>query len=202
MYARSYSIIMTTTTLNIFLSNYSLLLLSIFCTVQVQAFQLQPPHSLTRKIASVQLESSVNPDIYYWDSAANIDMKHARECADNIGECTVAEMQDMQEALKVERIQHGALGLILDVEEELVHRQLENDLDNQLALLNNAINMNSLGAEEIYSVAVASPDNHHHDQSLKGEELFLIPNVLSETVVYGIALLIIATSAYFAPSSL
>ena len=108
-------------------------------------------------------------------------------------------------ALKTERIQHDALGLMFDPEEELDHRLLEQDLSAQLALLKDE--MNSISSDGPYSIQGASEianENTNTNQSLnkhrkknfveQGEELFLIPNGLSEAVAFGTALLIIAAA--------
>ena len=114
----------------------------------------------------------------------------------------------------MERIQHGALGLTLDPEEDLDHRILEQDLAAQLSLLKEEMYTTSLDNEEKSDVkpahdnvvaAIANPDYYHHDHTLQdfveqGEELFLLPNGLSDAFAIGAALLIIAATPYLVSS--
>lgn len=107
--------------------------------------------------------------------------------------------------MKTERIQHDALGLRFDPEEELDHRLLEQDLSAQLALLTDE--MNSISSDGPYTIPGANEsanENTNTNQNLnqyrkknfveQGEELFLIPNGLSDAVAFGAALLIIAAT--------
>ncbi len=111
--------------------------------------------------------------------------------------------------MKAERIQHGALGLTLDPEEELDHRLLEQDLAAQLALLKEELSpvpgikekedLMETPAHDNVVAAIANPEYYHKDHTLKdyveqGEELFLIPNGLSDAVAIGAALVILAAS--------
>ena len=117
---------------------------------------------------------------------------------------------DQFKALKTERIQHEALGLTLDPEEELDHRLLEEDLTLQLSLLKDEMSATPLynlqksdikPSETNAVAAIANPNYYHHDHTLRdyveqGEELFLMPNGLSDAFSFGMALLIIALSSY------
>ena len=120
-------------------------------------------------------------------------------------------------ALKTERLQHAALGLILDPPEEVDHRLLEQDLTLQLALLKDEMNttplynvkkqetapMKSPSQDNVQVnpvAAIANPEYYHKDHTLRdyveqGEELFLMPNGLAETFAFGAALLIIGAAS-------
>jgi hypothetical protein len=220
------------------------LLSTLFTLSEIPTGQAFQP-SLARKARqqTVPLKSAVNPDLFNQDPVNKIDMKHAHECAENFGECSIAELEYINQgmctrykcelldrhfkiihifiyyicthaALKVERIQHGALGLTLDPEEDLDHRILEQDLAAQLSLLKEEMYTTSLDNEEKSDVkpahdnvvaAIANPDYYHHDHTLQdfveqGEELFLLPNGLSDAFAIGAALLIIAATPYLVSS--
>ena len=105
------------------------------------------------------------------------------------------------------------MGLQLDPEEELDHRLLEKDLTLQLALLKNEMETTSLDNLEKTKqtenqneknnpvAAIANPEYYHHDHTLKdyveqGEELFLMPNGLSDAIAFGAALLLIGAAPF------
>lgn len=110
--------------------------------------------------------------------------------------------------MKTERIQHGSLGTILDPQEEVDHRLLEEDLTLQIALLKgempttplyNLENSGVMPAPNSAVATIANPDYYHHDHTLRdyveqGEELFLMPNGVAETFAFGASLFIIAMS--------
>ena len=79
---------MTSTTTYIFFSCPLLLV-----QIPVQAF---PPLSFMPKITfQFQLGSTTAPNAFDQESFNRIDLKHAHECADNFGECSVGEMEAM-----------------------------------------------------------------------------------------------------------
>jgi len=170
----------------------------------VQAFQ----PSLSRNIPLRTLLDSGIPHsaCYAYNPVSEMDLEHAHDCADHYGECAIEELEDMKKALKTERIQHGSLGIILDPQEEVDHRLLEEDLTLQIALLKDEMpttplyNMKKPYVKPVHNnaiAAIANPDYYHHDHTLRdyveqGEELFLMPNGLADTFAFGAALFIIA----------
>jgi hypothetical protein len=102
--------------------------------------------------------------------------------------------------------------LPLEPEEELDHRLLEEDLTLQLSLLKDEMSAVPLcknsqktdapqPSHDDAVAAIANPDYYHHDHTLRdyveqGEELFLMPNGLSEAFSFGMALFIIALSSF------
>lgn len=173
-----------------------------------QAFQ----PSLTKTVAlRTTLHSNIPHSAFYdFDPVSKLDLDHAHDCAENFGKCPIKELEEMKLALKTERLQHEALGLTLDPEEELDHRLLEEDLALQLSLLkeemsttplyNNVKKSDTTPSKSNAVAAIANPDYYHHDHTLRdyveqGEELFLMPNGLSDAFSFGMALLIIALSS-------
>mmetsp|Transcript_26943 Transcript_26943/g.39895 ORF Transcript_26943/g.39895 Transcript_26943/m.39895 type:complete len:197 (+) Transcript_26943:81-671(+) len=185
---------------------YSLhLQFALFVMMQIipAAHAFQP--SLTRRVAiRTALESSIPQSAYSeYDPVSQLDLNHVHDCADNFGKCPIVELEDMKKALKTERIQHAALGITLDPEEEVDHRLLEEDLTLQIALLKDEVPYNpkrpvvKKPAHNNAVAAIANPDYYHHDHTLRdyveqGEELFLMPNGLGDVFAFGAALFILA----------
>jgi len=119
-------------------------------------------------------------------------------------------------ALHTERVQHAAVGVMLDPVEELDHRLLEKDLSLQLQLLRDELKtvtpymfeksaVDAATPGGIATVAanpVAEPIHHHHSEHTmkdyieQGEELFLMPNGLADAFAFGMALLILSIAPF------
>mmetsp|Transcript_5545 Transcript_5545/g.10555 ORF Transcript_5545/g.10555 Transcript_5545/m.10555 type:complete len:197 (+) Transcript_5545:277-867(+) len=180
-----------------------------------QAFQ----PSLIKTIAlRTTLQTKVlNSAFYELDPVSKMNLNRAHDCANNYGKCSIKELEEMKKALKTERLQHEALGLPLDPVEELDHRLLEEDLNLQLSLLKDEMMTvpplfhdlrkdNEAPSHDNAVAAIANPNYYHHDHTLRdyieqGEELFLMPNGLSEAFSFGMALFIIALSSYLLQQS-
>lgn len=177
----------------------------------LQAFQPSLAKNLALRTALEQ-NKVLHSAFYELDPVSKMDLDHARDCAKHFGKCTIKELEEMKQALKTERLQHEALGLSLDPEEEVDHRLLEEDLSLQLSLLKDEMTASPLYTDlqketspqpshDNVVAAIANPDYYHHDHTLRdyveqGEELFLMPNGLSDAFSFGMALLIIALSSF------
>jgi len=160
----------------------------------IQAFQ----PSLTSKInfRTAPLKSSSIPHSAY----SEMDLEHAHDCADHFGKCPIGELEDMKKALKTERIQYGSLGIVLDPQEEIDHRILEEDLTLQIAILKDEIpptplyNLKKPDVKPAHKNGVAAIANDHtlRDYVEQGGELFLMPNGVGDVFAFGVAFFIIA----------
>ena len=169
----------------------------IMCVGMATAFQ---PSSFLRISKSVTaLQSSAFFDL---DPVSKLNLDKVHYCADHFGKCSIEEMEDMKKALHTERVQHSAVGLPLDPVEELDHRLLEEDLSIQLALLKDE--MGTLPPPDAFSIprtpsieAVKSTSidtvkkNPVTDFFNQGKDLYFIPFGVTETIMYGIALMIL-----------
>ncbi len=58
----------------------------------VHAFQ----PTITGRRSILLMSTASSKDLTNQDPMRNIDLKHAHECADNFGECSISEMESME----------------------------------------------------------------------------------------------------------
>lgn len=128
-------------------------------------------------------------------------IKRAEICADNFGECSVEEMEELRAKLHTERLtnfldESSGLSSALDPDQEVGHILLEEDLSLQLSLLR----------DEIGSVVDLTPNSIPGDDPLHLEDetvsstvsdssMFALGNGLPEALAICVAVLLIT----FAP---
>jgi hypothetical protein len=110
---------------------------------------------------------------------SDIDLEHAKDCADHFGKCSVRGIEEMRKKLHSERVASyltGETGLNspLGPEAELGRRLLEEDLSLQLSLLQDELPNSKLVEDDFRQyvphvtsgtpdpVAVKQPDENHH----------------------------------------
>jgi hypothetical protein len=103
------------------------------CTI-TEAFHLSPSIIGTKKHTARHVSKEI--DVDYYNPSRGIDMEHAHDCANHFGKCSIEELENLRSALHTERLQHQMTNFQSpNLDEEIDHRLLEEDLDFQLALL-------------------------------------------------------------------
>mmetsp|Transcript_10121 Transcript_10121/g.11827 ORF Transcript_10121/g.11827 Transcript_10121/m.11827 type:complete len:186 (-) Transcript_10121:298-855(-) len=177
--------------MHFFQFQFSLFLIHI---ATVQGFQPSLASKIDFRIAPLDSSSIPHSSYYEHDPVSEMDLEHAHDCADHFGKCPIGELEDMKKALKTERIQIESLGIVLDPQEEVDHRLLEEDLTLQIAILKDEIpptplyNLKKPDVKPARNNAVAAVADYVE----QGEELFLMPNGIGDTFAFGASLFIIA----------
>lgn len=159
----------------------------------------QPVKISKLRIPTIRLSLSAFSDL---DPAMKLNFDKVHYCAENVGMCSIEEMEEMEKALHTERIQHSAVGIPLDPLEELDHRILEKELRDQIHLLKN--HMGSFTSGDYPAIITQSRSTGDINQgsigtSMKidrlssffsqGRDLFLIPFDVTEMLMYVVALM-------------
>mmetsp|Transcript_17142 Transcript_17142/g.32138 ORF Transcript_17142/g.32138 Transcript_17142/m.32138 type:complete len:166 (+) Transcript_17142:134-631(+) len=97
------------------------------------------------------------------DAVSNeIDIGHAKYCADHFGECSLEDMGEMRNALHQERVSHAfadTSGLLnpAGIEEDIEHKLLENDLTFQMGLVQDKLATEHMQQVNPYSSTMNLP---------------------------------------------